>query len=469
MVETRSGQLDGGAEVAELRTEGARREPQDARAERALLGSILLRPESIHEACEVELTPEHFSQEAHRVLFSCLLDLHKKDAPLDLVTISGYLQARSRLRRVGGMSYLSGLSGDVPSVANFSTYVRTVLDRAVQRSLLETARTIQEGVYEGELSAAESLEQAEKQIYDLGRGHQTTRLHRLGEVANSVYTVLESRFQCPEDVTGVPTGFRDLDEKLTGLQPSDLVILAARPSMGKTAFSLNMVANAAMMGGAKVAFFSLEMSKEQLATRLLCADARVSGQRVRTGKLLQEDWPPLTESLQRLDQVEIHIDDTPNISVAELRSKCRRLSGAVGLDLVVVDYLQLMRADRDLIGKNSSREREISSISGGLKAVAKELNIPVVALSQLNRGVEARADKRPMLSDLRESGAIEQDADVIMFLYRDEFYNEASEKKGIAEVLLRKQRSGPIGDVELAWRAEITRFENLAQDDWRSR
>ncbi len=458
----------GGRSVAEASSAGLRREPQDPVAERALLGSILLHPESIHEAREHSLNPEHFSQEPHRLLYSCFLDLSHKGMPVDLVTVSGYLEERSKMQTVGGLSYLAGLSGEVPSVTNFGTYVRTVLDKAVQRRLLETARSIQEGVYAGEHSAAESLEIAEKQIYDLGQDHQTSRMHRLDGVVNDVYETLERRFKCPEDITGVPTGFRDLDALLTGLQPSDLVIVAARPSMGKTAFSLNLVANAALMADASVAFFSLEMSKEQLATRLLCADARVSGQRMRTGKLLQEDWPPLAEALKRLSKTDIYIDDMPNIPVSELRGKCRRLKANNKLDLIVIDYLQLMRPDRDLLTRNSSREREISSISAGLKGLAKELQVPVVALSQLNRGVESRADKRPMLSDLRESGAIEQDADVIMFLYRDEFYNEASEKKGIAEVLVRKQRSGPIGDINLAWRAEITRFENLARDTWHS-
>ena len=445
-----------------------RREPQDPVAERALLGSILLSPGSLHEAREHSLDPEHFSQESHRLLYSCFLDLSTKGKPVDLVTVSGYLEERSNMQKVGGFSYLTGLSNGVPSIANFPAYVRAVLDKAVQRQLLATARDIEAGVYAGELSAAQSLESAEKQIYDLGQSHQTSKLYRLDTIVEDVYETLERRFKCPEEVTGVPTGFRDLDALLTGLQPSDLVIVAARPSMGKTAFALNLVSNAALMADARIAFFSLEMSKEQLATRLLCADARVSGQRVRTGKLLQEDWPPLTDSLKRLSQTQIFIDDMPNIPVSEMRAKCRRLKAEGNLDLIVVDYLQLMRPDRNLISRNASREQEISSISGGLKAIAKELKVPVVALSQLNRGVESRADKRPMLSDLRESGAIEQDADVIMFLYRDEFYNEASEKRGLAEVLVRKQRSGPTGDVELAWRAEITRFENLARDNWHS-
>jgi len=445
-----------------------RREPQDPVAERALLGSILLSPESLHEAREHSLDPDHFSQEPHRLLYRCFLDLSTKGEPVDLVTVSGYLEERSNMQKVGGFSYLTGLSSGVPSIANFPSYVRAVLDKAVQRQLLATARDIEAGVYAGELSAAQSLESAEKQIYDLGQAHQTSKLHRIATVVEDVYETLEQRFKCPEEVTGVPTGFRDLDALLTGLQPSDLVIVAARPSMGKTAFALNLISNAALMADASVAFFSLEMSKEQLATRLLCADARVSGQRVRTGKMLQEDWPPLTASLKRLSQTQIFIDDMPNIPVSEMRGKCRRLKAEGKLDLIVVDYLQLMRPDREMISRNASREQEISSISGGLKAIAKELQVPVVALSQLNRGVESRADKRPMLSDLRESGAIEQDADVIMFLYRDEFYNEASEKRGLAEVLVRKQRNGPIGDIELAWRAEITRFENLARDNWHS-
>jgi replicative DNA helicase len=454
--------------LADAGQRSQRREPQDPVAERALLGSILLSPESLFEAREHSLDAEHFSQEPHRLLYSCFVDLAAKGMPVDLVTVSGYLEERSTMQKVGGFSYLTGLSSGVPSIANFAAYVRTVLDKAVQRRLLVTARTIEAGIYAGEESAAQSLESAEKQIYDLGQSHQTSKLHRIDAVVEEVYETLERRFQCPEEVTGVPTGFRDLDTLLTGLQPSDLVILAARPSMGKTAFALNIAANAALMADAAVAFFSLEMSKEQLATRLLCADARVSGQRVRMGKLVQEDWPPLTDAMHRLSKARMYIDDMANIPVSELRGKCRRLKAEGNLDLIIIDYLQLMRPDRDMITRNASREQEISSISAGLKAVAKELQVPVLALSQLNRGVESRADKRPMLSDLRESGAIEQDADVIMFLYRDEFYNEASEKKGLAEVLVRKQRNGPTDDIELAWRAEITRFENLARDNWHS-
>ncbi|HCP44492.1 MAG TPA: replicative DNA helicase [Deltaproteobacteria bacterium] len=448
--------------------EASGKEPEDSSAERALLGAILLDPDSLFRAQEDGLQPDDFARESHRLLFRAFQDLHTSGKAVDLVTVSGHLESQSKLDRVGGYSYLASLSGSVPSVVNFIDYVRTVREKAVLRRLLDTARAISQNIYSGEHTAAQSLELAEKAIYELGQSHQATAFYSLSGIIESVTEDLRERFENPSDVTGVTTGFKDLDVMLAGLQRSDLVILAARPSMGKTALALNMMANAALQGSASVAFFSLEMSKEQLATRLLSSDARVSGKRVRTGQLRQDDWPELYAASERLAEAKIHIDDTPSIPISEVRAKCRRLKAEHGLDMVMVDYLQLMRPDRQDVSKNASREQEISAISRGLKLVAKELNIPVVALSQLNRGVESRTDKRPLLSDLRESGAIEQDADVIMFLYRDEFYNEASEQKGMAEVLVKKQRSGPIGDVMLAWRSEFTRFENLARESWQS-
>ncbi len=434
-----------------------RKTPQDPSAERAILGAILLSPESLDKTQEEGLSSDDFSQPQHQLLFETFTELARSGKAVDVVTVAGRLDEQGKLEGVGGYTYLSGLSGAVPSVANLTEYVVRVREKKILRNLLDTASTISDSILSGEVGAQEGLERAEAKILDLRQGRDSGKLARLGDVVEQVYENLRARAENPSDVTGIATGFRDLDKLLAGLQPSDLIIIAARPSMGKTAFSLNLSAHATLREGAGAAFFSLEMSKEQIATRILTSEARINGMRMRTGQLRQDDWAPMLEAIERMDQGKVFIDDTPAITVSGIRAKCRRLMATGDLDLILVDYLQLMKGD----GTDQSREQEISGISRGLKAIAKEFHVPVVALSQLNRGVEQRADKRPMMSDLRESGAIEQDADVIMFLYRDEVYNPSPDNAGLAEVLVRKQRNGSIGEVHLYWRGEFARFENL--------
>lgn len=446
------------AESASPRSEGnSRGTPQDTSAERAVLGAILLSNESLDRAAERGLKTDDFFQPSHRLLFETFNELARKGRAIDMVTVTGRLEEQGKMESAGGYAQLAKLSAAVPAVANLDEYINRVIEKSMLRRLLETSQQIAADVLEGAVEASDSIERAETKILELREGRDSGKMARLHEVVDDVYELLRKRAESPEDVTGIPTGYRDLDTLLAGLQNSDLIILAARPSMGKTAFALNLTAHATLRHGSTAAFFSLEMSKEQIAQRMMTSEARISGSRMRTGKLRQDDWTPLLGAVERLEQAELFIDDTPAMTVGAVRAKCRRLKTTRGLDLILVDYLQLMRSD----DKEQSREQEISSISRGLKALAKELSVPVVALSQLNRGVEQRADKRPMMSDLRESGAIEQDADVIAFLYRDEVYNKTPDNQGLAEVLVRKQRNGAIGEVHLAWRAEFARFENL--------
>lgn len=440
-----------------------RHPPQDLNAERAILGAILLNPGSLDRIREDGLSDLDFAQPGHRLIFQTVLHLADNGGGVDELTVCSELEQVGKLEQVGGYHYVSDLVSSVPSVANLGRYLAIVQDLSLKRQLLDAMGQIAEDVFAGEDDGKQSLEKIEGQLFELrSKGGGNSSLERLGDIAERVYEELRQRAESPNAVTGIPTGFRDLDKLLAGLQRSDLLIVAARPSMGKTAFSLNLLAHAAVRAGAATAFFSLEMGREQVATRMLTSESRVAGDRMRTGQLRNDDWQPLLQATETLDKASVYIDDTPGITVGEMRAKCRRLAGGpTGLDLVAVDYLQLMTGE----DRNASREQEISAISRGLKGLAKELNIPVIALSQLNRGVEQRADKRPMMSDLRESGAIEQDADVIMFLYRDEYYNPGNpETQGMAEVLVRKQRNGSTGDVKLAWRGQYARFENLERD-----
>ena len=435
--------------------------PRDYGAERAILGAILLNPEVLDRVLEAGLATSDFSQPAHRLLYDCFTDLVREGKAVDVVTVSGHLEGKSKLDAVGGFSYLTGLSTSVPSITNVPHYVTVVQEKAMLRRLLTITAEISEGIFAGQDSAESTLEAAEAAIFNLRDARGGNRMAGVKEIVGTVYEELERRSKNPGDVTGIPTGFKDLDKLLAGLQDTDLIIVAARPAMGKTAFALNLVTNAALRHESKVAVFSLEMAKEQLVTRMLGSEGRVDGGRMRTGQLERDDWAPLMDAANKLECAKIFIDDTPAVPVSAVRSKCRRIAAQHGLDLIIIDYLQLMRGE----GNEQSREQEISAISRGLKGLAKELSVPVIALSQLNRGVEQRADKRPLMSDLRESGAIEQDADIIMFLYRDEVYNRDSpDNKGLAEVLVRKQRNGNIGEVDLAFRGQYARFENLERD-----
>ncbi len=385
--------------------------------------------------------------------------LYGKNGPADIVTVAALLKARGELDESGGASYLSSLVDQVPSSANAVAYAKMIRERAVLRKLIDGANKISEMCYSNNEEINECVDISEKIIFDIAQKRMKQGFVPVRDVVKDSFKAIEQLYERKELITGVSTGYKDLDRITCGLQRSDLIIVAGRPSMGKTAFALNICENAAIGTGAVCGVFSLEMSKEQLVQRLLCSRAEVDASKLRGGFLSESDWPKLTRAAGILSEAPIYIDDTPAITVLELRAKARRLQKRVGLDLIVVDYLQLMRG----VGKIESREREISEISRALKALAKELHIPVIALSQLNRGVEARQDKRPQLSDLRESGAIEQDADVIAFVYRDEMYNRESPDAGKAEILIGKQRNGPTGRVMLAFRGAITRFDDLAE------
>jgi len=430
--------------------------PQQIEAEQSLLGGILIDNDGLPQALEV-LRGDEFYRDAHRIIFSAIQDLFERNEPVDLVTIAALLAEQNRLEAVGGATYLASLANTVPSAANVSSYARIVNEKALLRRLIQAANEITASAYGGGKDVEAILDQAEAAIFSITESRIRNSYFSLKEVIKKSIEAIE-RFQEYRDVvTGVPSHYADLDKLTAGFQRSDLIIIAARPSMGKTAFALNVARNAAVEG-VPVGFFSLEMSKEQLAMRLLCSEARVDSHKIRTGFLSQQECAKLLAAAGALTDAPIYIDDTANISPLELRAKARRMMADRGLGMVVVDYLQLMKGRENA----ERREQEISEISRSLKGLAKELNIPVIALSQLNRKVEERHDKRPMLSDLRESGAIEQDADVIMFIYRDEVYNKGTAEPGVAEVNIGKQRNGPTGGVKLAFIGSYTRFENLA-------
>jgi len=433
--------------------------PQDVEAEKCVLGSIFLDKSALLKVVEI-LTPEDFYRAAHGAIFRTMLDLFNRNEPIDLITVHAALKERDLLEQVGGASYLAELASFVPTAANVVYYANIVREKAILRRLILASTEIASRCYEAVEPVDELLEEAERKIFEIRAQGDRKSFFPIKEVIKDAVLQIEHLHQRREDVTGVPTGFYEFDRLTAGLQNSDLIIVAGRPSMGKTSFALNIAQHAAIEHNIPVAIFSLEMSKEQLATRMLCAEARVDAQGVRTGRLSEADWQRLTYAANRLSQAGIFIDDTPAITVLELRAKARRLLAEHGLGLVIIDYLQLMRGRE----RRERREQEISEISSSLKAMAKELNVPVVALSQLNRRVEERPDKRPQLSDLRESGAIEQDADVIVFIYRDEVYNKNTNDKGIAELIIGKQRNGPTGVVRLGFQAQYSTFVNLDED-----
>ena len=431
--------------------------PQSLEAEESVLGGILLDAHALDRVIEV-MRPDDFYRETNRTIFLTMLALTERGEPIDLITLTDALKNRNALQSVGGAAYLAELSDKVPSAANIAYYARIVREKAVLRSLITVSGNILERAFTGQEDIAHFLDEAERLIFDVSEQRIRPAFSKVGDMIMDTIKTIEQLYERKELVTGVPTGFPDLDQKTAGLQPSDLVVIAARPSMGKTAFVLNIAQYVAMQTQTAVGIFSLEMSKEQLVMRMLCAEARVDNAKVRAGYLGERDFPRLAMAAGRLADAPIYIDDTPGQNVLELRAKARRLKRDANLGLVVIDYLQLMRG----LTTEENRTQELAEISRSLKALAKELNIPVVALSQLNRQVELRGDKRPMMSDIRESGAIEQDADVIMFIYRDEVYHPESEEEGTAEIIIGKQRNGPTGVVRLAWRSEYTRFDSLA-------
>ena len=430
--------------------------PQNLEAEQAVLGAMMLEPEAGSSVFEM-LQPEDFYRDNHRLIFSAIRDLFEKGDPIDLVSVAEILRQQGRLEQVGGISTISEIARSVPSAANVEYYAKLVTEKALLRQLIRATSSILERGYEPGEEARGLLEEAEKLILDLSRRRVKDGFSFIRDVLLETFEKIEYLYANKGNLTGVPTFFTELDRMTSGWQPSDLVIIAGRPSMGKTAMVLNMAQNAAVRAKVPVAIFSLEMSKEQLVQRMLCGEAMVDQQRVRTGELLDADWPKLTRAVGPLSDAPIFIDDTVGISLAELRSKARRLKMEHNLGMIVIDYLQLLSVGK----KTESRQQEVAQISRTLKGLARELKVPVIALSQLNRGVEQRQDKRPIMSDLLESGAIEADADVISFIYRDEYYNHDSEKKGIAELIIAKHRNGPVGTVELGFLKEFTKFVNL--------
>ncbi|HBV86667.1 replicative DNA helicase [Desulfosporosinus sp.] len=430
--------------------------PQNLEAEQAVLGAMMLEPEAGSSVFEM-LQPDDFYRDNHRLIFSAIHDLFEKGDPVDLVSVAEALRQQGRLEQVGGIATISEIARSVPSAANIEYYARLVSEKALLRQLIRATGSILERGYEPGEEARVLLEEAEKLILDLSRQRVKDGFSIIRDVLLETFEKIEYLYAHKGNLTGIPTFFTELDRMTSGWQPSDLVIIAARPSMGKTALVLNMAQNAAVRAKVPVAIFSLEMSKEQLVQRMLCGEALVDQQRVRTGDLLDADWPKLTRAVGPLSDAPIFIDDTVGITLAELRSKARRLKSEHNLGMIIIDYLQLLSVGK----KSESRQQEVAQISRTLKGIARELKVPVIALSQLNRGVEQRQDKRPIMSDLLESGAIEADADVISFIYRDEYYHQESEKKGIAELIIAKHRNGPVGTVELGFLKEFTKFVNL--------
>ncbi len=436
--------------------------PHDTEAEQAVIGAMLMDQDAILEASEL-LTGEDFYQSAYGTVFDTIMELYNEGKSVDVVTLQARLKDKDVSPEVASMEYVRDLVTMVPTSANVRSYAEIVAEKSVERRLIRINDEISSLCYDGQEPLPEILDHTEKEIFDLLQSRTGEDFVPIDKIVMTALERIETAAKTKGEVTGVPTGFVDLDRKLCGLQPSDLILIAARPSMGKTALALNIAQYVAFKKHMGVALFSLEMSKEQLVNRLFALESHVDAQSIRTGNLKDSDWEKLVEGAGIIGASNLIIDDTPGITVSELRSKCRKYKLEHDVQLVIVDYLQLMSGS--LGKKNENRQQEISEISRSLKALARELNVPVLALSQLSRAPESRPDKRPMLSDLRESGAIEQDADVVMFLYRDEYYNPDTEYKNQAEVIIAKQRNGPVGTVDLAWLAEYTKFANLSRQE----
>ena len=433
--------------------------PHNIEAEQAVLGCMLLDSDVIPTVTEL-IRSSDFYREDHREICEAIIDIVEKAGPVDIITVAEQLQQRGTLEKVGGIDYLASITSAVPTTANARHYAKIVEEKSLLRKLIKASQEIAGMSYEGAEEAEFVLDKAEKTIFDIIERRSTQGFTHIKDVLLETFNRLEELYNSKSPITGVPTGFTDLDMKTAGLQNSDLILIAARPGMGKTAMALNIAQYAAVQKHVPVALFNLEMSKDQLVNRMLCSEVMVDSHKMRTGKLDDEDWKKIARALGPLSEAPIYIDDTPGLTVMDIRAKCRRLKLEKKLGLVVIDYLQLMRGR----GKTENRQQEVSEISRSLKILAKELNVPVVTMSQLSRGPESRTDHRPMLSDLRESGAIEQDADIVMFLYRDDYYNPDSEKKNIAEVIIAKHRNGSTGTVYLKWFDKYTKFANLEKD-----
>ena len=433
--------------------------PHDVEAEQAVLGSMLTDNDAVISAIEV-LKEEDFYRTDNRAIYEAIMNLYNRAEPIDIITVKAELESLGKIEQVGGVKYLASLPDKVPTTANAMKYIKIVEEKSTLRNLIKTANEIIELGYDPTEDVSDIMEGAEKKIFNIMQNNDKKSYAPIKDILVESFTQLEELYNRKQHITGVPSGFIELDYKTAGFHGSDLVLIAARPAMGKSAFALNIATNAAVRANVPVVIFSLEMSKEQMVNRILCSEAMVDSNKVRTGKLEEDDWAKLAGSIGPLSDAEIYIDDTPGISVAEIRAKCRKLKIEKHIGMVLIDYLQLVQGSNK---RNGSREQEISEISRSLKILAKELNVPVIALSQLSRAVEQRPDHRPMLSDLRESGAIEQDADIVMFLYRDDYYNKDSEEKDISEVIIAKHRGGSTGTVKLLWMGSYTKFANLAR------
>jgi replicative DNA helicase len=450
------------ADVLPADTDALKVPPHSLQAEQAVLGGLMLDNPAWDKVAD-HVVEEDFYRRDHRLIFRAIAELADRSSPFDAVTLSEWLEQNQLLESAGGLASLGGLVQNTPSAANIQAYADIVREHSVLRSLITVGNDIAGSAFVTEgRNSTELLESAEQQVFQIAeRGKRGQRGFRgIRTLLSAAVDRIDKLFQQDDPITGVPSGFSDLDEMTAGLQPSDLIIVAGRPSMGKTTLALNFAENAAIKYQVPVAIFSMEMPGEQLALRMMSSLGRIDQHKIRTGKLEDDDWPRLTSAVSLLDTAPLFIDDTPALSPTELRARARRLKREHNLGMIIIDYLQLMQ----ISGTRENRTTEISEISRNLKALAKELELPVIALSQLNRGLEQRTDKRPVMSDLRESGAIEQDADVIMFIYRDEVYNEDSPHKGLAEIIIGKQRNGPIGKCFLTFRGQFTRFENYSED-----
>ncbi len=430
--------------------------PQNLEAEQAVLGAILLDGEALITAME-RIQTEDFYRTAHQYIYQSITEIAEANEPVDLITLTAKLQDKRQLEEIGGVTYLSELANAVPTAANVDYYAQIVEEKSMLRRLIRTATQIVSNGYASGDDISSLLSEAEQRILEISQRRSSTGFVLIREVLMEVFEKVEFLSQNRGGFTGIASGFRELDRMTSGFQRSDLIILAARPSVGKTAFALNVAQNVGVREKQTVAIFSLEMGASQLVQRMICAEANVDASRMRTGALEGEDWTKMTMAISSLSEANIYIDDTPGITVYDIRAKCRRLKKERGLGMVVIDYLQLIQGR----GRGDNRQQEVSEISRTLKMMARELDVPVIALSQLSRGVEQRQDKRPLMSDLRESGSIEQDADIVAFLYRDDYYNKESEKEGIIEIIIAKQRNGPVGTVELAFLKQYNKFVNL--------
>ncbi len=434
--------------------------PQNLEAEEAVLGAIMIKEEAFSTVSEI-LTPEDFYREANRLLFKTMQELFYEHEAIDLVTVIESLRKKKELEKVGGVTFVAAVANSVPTAANVSFHAKIVREKADLRRLIDAATIIASNAYNDEEDVDVIMDDAEQKILAVAKGRSGGEFTHIKNAVSAAVERITYNYENKGGFTGLRTSFTQLDAITNGLQASDLILIAARPSMGKTAFVLNIASNVAR-DEKVVAFFSLEMSKDQLVSRMIASEGNIDSQKLRTGDLEQEDWDNVVRTADTLSMMQLYIDDTPGISIMDLRSKARRLKAESGLDLIIIDYLQLMQGRT--ISKGDNRQQEISEISRSLKALARELDVPVIALSQLSRGVESRTVKRPMLSDLRESGSLEQDADLVMFLYREDYYNEETERKNITDIIIAKHRNGPIGNVELYFRKEYTKFTNIQRE-----